>query len=692
VVVQLEHSIDEYARSYQREEHALRMEQAQEAQELVALQAMLERDKQGVTTRREFVQAQLQQLGTMTFLVSNTTIHPFKEDRYYTLLVIPTVHEATVGQFVQVRVELVSSNQADQAIKLPYNIPELHCFISPKGLRTSTDVQTIPLDEQMSEPRLIYFELQAELIGDCQYHIELFIDDPDTGRIDIYQSDEQIITIAAPEPGEERPPILAPLDIHVVRKPDVVLYIKTDMSSNTTDSFYLVYYMTCHLPNMRINNEEVGRITVEPGLLEHVRSVLHQTLQTARHLQPDDAHERMLSFGSYLFELLFPEESSARFRGILDQLADHVTTWLIVHDQYIWLPWELVVPKPPHKSTPLRSLAERYHISRWIDGLGLEQYHEIPVGEIALAYYTLIDNDELQAWRQVLIAELAQGISEIIKTETPVYGLHLLRYIQEFEERDILVRDQPSSMSQAKQEETEARLRLRQKRPIVTMSVIDQHPDYSSFFSEDWSLLERILPFFRAGASVVAGAWWPTQESADRIFWTSFYDIVVGQRMSPGEAAWRARRAVRIVLPNSIDWLAYTFVGNPLAQPYIPEDSQGYTALECLNPDEEFYLDKTYYFRASIRRYPPAWYRERLVRTEDFPEQARALFLAPGLQTKPPEPIVMQPTGRAMLSATVGLTPTAPGEHPLLVQLFEGDEHLATLQTILQVNDVSRAE
>jgi hypothetical protein len=250
--------------------------------------------------------------------------------------------------------------------------------------------------------------------------------------------------------------------------------------------------MTCHLPNMRITNEEVGRITVEPGFLEHVRSLLHQTLQIVGHLQPDDAHERMLSFGSYLFESLFPEESSVRFRGILDQITDHVTTWLIVHDQYIWLPWELVVPKPPHESIPLRSLAERYHISRWIDGLGLEQYHEIPVGEIALAHYTLIDNDELQAWRRVLIAELAQGISEIIKTETPVYGLHLLRYIHEFEERDILVRDQPSSMSQAKQEETEARLHLRQKRPIVTMSIIGQHTDHPFFFSEGWWLPERI--------------------------------------------------------------------------------------------------------------------------------------------------------------------------------------------------------
>jgi gas vesicle protein len=67
VLSQLEHSIDEYARSYHREVHKLRTEQEREAQELAALQATLERDKQGVTTRRELVRAQLERLETITF-------------------------------------------------------------------------------------------------------------------------------------------------------------------------------------------------------------------------------------------------------------------------------------------------------------------------------------------------------------------------------------------------------------------------------------------------------------------------------------------------------------------------------------------------------------------------------------------------------------------------------------------------
>jgi hypothetical protein len=190
---------------------------------------------------------------------------------------------------------------------------------------------------------------------------------------------------------------------------------------------------------------------------------------------------------------------------------------------------------------------------------------------------------------------------------------------------------------------------------------------------------------------VVIGSWWATSEEADYVFFSTFYEMLE-RRVPVGEAVWRARRMVQQRLPHTLDWLAYTLFGDPLARPYLPEISGGYTTLECLSHDEFLRPGHPYAFRATIRRRPPVWYQDRLIQTEELPQQMRALFLAPGIQSTPPQPVDMQPAGQTMLQATIELTPPAVGDYPLLVQLMEGDEHMKTLQMMLKVREKPAGE
>jgi hypothetical protein len=155
-----------------------------------------------------------------------------------------------------------------------------------------------------------------------------------------------------------------------------------------------------------------------------------------------------------------------------------------------------------------------------------------------------------------------------------------------------------------------------------------------------------------------------------------------------GEAAWRARYAVQRKFPDRPDWLAYTLLGDPRARPYVPEKSEGYTALECLNAeaDGSLHPGKTYTFRASIQRRPPVWYQNRIVETEPLPEQARVRFLPLGLR-EPYEVEMTSDEERTLLQATTELTPQATGDSLLMVQLFAGSDLLTTLQLTLEVRN-----
>lgn len=329
-------------------------------------------------------------------------------------------------------------------------------------------------------------------------------------------------------------------------------------------------------------------------------------------------------------------------------------------------------------------------MSRWIEGLGPPLYSEVPLGEVVLAHYKVLEpgceDEELLTWHRLLNARSADGILQVAKPETPYYALHLLRHADPARDRlDVVARDGVVRAAFPEEEVPQARLDLRLKRPVVTLSILGRNGLSLDTSADGWLLPERVMPFLRAGASAVLGPWWPTSEAADQRFWTTFYDLLE-RRVPLGEATWRARLAVRRTLPHRPDWLAYTLFGDPRARPYWPEPSEGYTVLECL-ADGPLRSGETYNFQVSIRARPPVWYQDRLIQAEELPEQVQALFVAPDLVPSDPKLIPMTPVGRTMLQASRALTLPMAGEYPLLVQLLAGDRHIETLQLILKVDD-----
>jgi len=68
-----------------------------------------------------------------------------------------------------------------------------------------------------------------------------------------------------------------------------------------------------------------------------------------------------------------------------------------------------------------------------------------------------------------------------------------------------------------------------------------------------------------AGAGAFIGTLWPVRSATARMFATSFYDAIVHQRATLGEASLLARKSVSEDLEDPT-WLAYTVYGSPAAK------------------------------------------------------------------------------------------------------------------------------
>ena len=623
----------------------------------------------------------------------------------YHMFIKTTPNPVTLGQRMHLCVELLpvqlSQDEDKGVIELPQGIAEVYCFVRANGLCIlNTDVKSMPLNSRTGQLAPAHFELQAHLHGSRDYTIELFTTEPNTGRTLIFQQPGQV-TVTKSKMREERLSILPALDIRVGTRPDFVLQVDSEQRSDECAPYELTYRLSSRLHDLQFQDRTVGQVVLHAEELNRMRTLLNQRLQLVGHLQPEDTRAQMHALGTYLFDRLFPSDSAAAFREVFWKAADQITTWLIIEAGETWIPWELVAPYRADDDAFLFFLGERYQLSRWIVGYGIPLYNEVPLGAISLIHYQdsvsepTQQNEETQVWGQLLRAHsIAQSVLRFEETKDtgqdkePVHELHLLHYIDQLvSQRDLVLRDHSALAASLEQETLQARLKLRLMRPVVTLSILlrARERTHLGFNANDGQLLlERVLPFLQAGASAVVGPWWPTSEEADQLFWPTFYRVL-NQRVTLGEALWQARLTVKNALPHLSDWLAYTLFGDPCARPYRPELSEGYTTLECLNPEEPLCPGKIYYFRASIRRHPPIWHHERLIRTEGFPQRPRALFLAPGLQTGIPEPMDMTPRGRDMLEAIVELRPKEAGNYLLTVRLLDGRERLQSLQLSLTV-------
>ncbi len=611
-----------------------------------------------------------------------------------------------VGQKFKLRVEIQPGvGEAEKnSFELSEEMSELYCFVNAEGLQLAgNEAAAMPWTPNSDRPTPVEFELQGHVRGKQTFTAALFFEDHEAKRLRIFKTSRSV-TVTAPKAAQKAQPILPQIDIRVAPQPDFLLHVQTAVKGKTGGPdcrITLNYRLTSYLPGVRFREENVGETVLDTAELIHFHTLLNQALEQTTHTQPGDVRQRMLSFGTYLFRRLFPPDTAGKFLTAFWQAKEQINSWLIVEDVVDnginWIPWELAVPYRKGDNSPPGFLGERYRFSRWTNGLGATLYGEFPFGDIAFIDYQNLTWPESQrqyrwmTWRKLLIAQKGEHLRKVLGPGTSVYAVHIIRHPDQVSGREIVDRAKSAENGETCPEEEalhNARLDLKLKRPIVTFSILNRETAVSPPALHRMSLADRVLPFLRAGAGAVVCPRWPTTERADRVFWKTFYHLLE-HRIPLGEAALRARLSVRDAFPHLADWLSYTVFGDPRARAYWPEESQGYTALECLAPGEFLLPGETYTFQARLSAYPPVGFKGRLVKFSTLPDDVRALFLAPDLQETIPEPIPLEPAnpdGTLRVAVREFKTPRLPGTYPLIVQFFADDEPVKSLKLMLKVD------
>ncbi len=450
---------------------------------------------------------------------------------------------------ITLRLELRRAFVGEQGIALPSSAGEVNCFVTgDAGLRLESAEAValrLPSDGAVAAGEI---RLRAHLVGERRYTVELYLDGSGSDSRSLREFSDTV-SVAAPI-AAFRPEILPPLDLRVAARPDVVLEVTATSANGSGGAHRLTYRLSSRVAGAQFAAALAGVVDVGPVERSRIRSLVRDAVRMSTAEQPEDSRARMVAIGTYLYDRFVPREGAGELREMIEQLEtarrnrittatkpERPLTWLIIENgTEASLPWELVVPYESN-SPGAQFLSEWWQMSHWLVGLGPPLQSEVPVGDVALMYYgqsvdETDDARQLGAWGRLLNASMASDIKQVAAPETPVYGLHLLR-----QGRTGALGIAPRGAGPATDEVRRARLDLRLKRPLVTLGVLDGRSgdetnamDASAVADGNWPLVERALPYLRAGASGVAGAWWQTSASSDRVFWTTFYDLLIARQ------------------------------------------------------------------------------------------------------------------------------------------------------------------
>jgi hypothetical protein len=338
-----------------------------------------------------------------------------------------------------------------------------------------------------------------------------------------------------------------------------------------------------------------------------------------------------------LFRSLLPTELQRTLRSLVD--VGH--TLLILSDQDAVLPWTLL-----HDGNAF--LGEHFSIGRWLRELHDTRPYEFPVGVVSIAYYEGISKPEI--WAEALTplgvppaVPLLGGMLHNVGTTETIRGLHLLRSGKSSRATDL--HDAPALLTQTlgessiEQQVQVAKLSLRSNHPLVTLSYLHAGMAEITTLEQSWS-----STFIRAGCSAFIGPLWAVQPTVEATFVSTFYArLWAGDAL--GDAFRVAREQTRMVVPNSIDYLAYVLFGDPMARPYRPVEGDGYATVEPVGREmEEPVLPGTSTrFRVSLRRRPPIWHEGRVIEVAqalNF-EHLKIYVVTFGLEVTPTTPITL---------------------------------------------------
>ena len=522
-----------------------------------------------------------------------------KDDLFYQVQLALSAETVPIGGELEVTISLQQASvveKADDLLNIPANEVdgyELNLILDAPGFKFQQDnAASLPLLElgRHREPQSAKFRLLALCPSDSQIRVDIYQDDNYKGTmeqaVEVAGINENAMVVATPLTLQPRP----------VAQADYILQVDTcwhDATDKTEQVFSFHYHLTTRLPN---GDVEAHSERLSTQWMDTLREEWQQLLGETK----GGVVQRpcLVRLGRYLCQTLLPQKLQKKL------WAGKGRSLLLITDQNASLPWELL-----HNGNEF--LAERLIIGRWLRELPDLPPYEFPVDQISVAYY---ENAALEYQWWVNLIEpsgslgglpLRDGLVDV-QSES-LRGLHLLRYGCKISDNN---GEAPVHLADDGQFQP-IKLKLRRNCPLVSLSYV------SAGRPELTNLAKRWAPtFVHAGCSAFVGPLWTVQPAVEAAFISGFYHYL-WTGWSLGEAFQAGRDLARAAVPESLDWLAYTLFGDPMARPYRPVKGQGYAVVEPIGQSKDDPLlllpGEPLRFRVSLRREPPIWHKSRIM-------------------------------------------------------------------------------
>jgi hypothetical protein len=607
---------------------------------------------------------------------------------FYAILLTTSQVSASLGLEIEVLISLKSltaSNNNGFVLQISQNEAtgnELNIFLTAPGFHFNNDNTTsLPLDlDTANITQTATFNLTALHPGNTKIQAELYVGETYKTTL------ETEVEVNAFEQTQFRPLIAA--RSRPVPQPSLILQVRTTWNADISACVFNYHIDSYQSRLLFADNFDCASQSLSAIWVQRTQQLLKATLEHTANSQPGDFRSRLVSFGQYLFQSLFPEELQSTFRTIAN--LNHPFTLLIIADQDAWFPWELF-----HDGK--KFLGDRLIIGRWFWELEKARPYEFPVGAVNVAHYANVEQPEL--WNQLFYSSgapppipMQAGIFNGMSLFESIRGLHLIRYGQSGDaenRQDATVWiDNDNDIGEIEREVQPAKLSLRRNHPLASLSYVNAGQIELTALEQTWA-----STFVRAGCSAFVGSLWAVQPDVEAAFISAFYNSIwSGQSLAV--AFNTARRLAKAVVPESFDWLAYVLFGDPMARPYRPVPGQGYAVVEPIGQeiDDPVVPGTTVRFRVSLRRTPPVWYENRLMEVaEDLTfDDLRVFIVTSGLEVTPGDSIIMTSTatgdylGWFMLSV-----PPEIETRSVLVQVYfeDGIEPVHSLRFSLKIGD-----
>lgn len=507
----------------------------------------------------------------------------------------------------------------------------LGLVLNPSGIQViGRHITSLPLDPEAVEPAA-RFTARSTRPGATAIQVELHLEAGGIPSLvdwrDKLEGEVTITGAAAAAPA-------AAMRARPVSQPDLCLQVVTHWSPNLLRVAYR-YRLDSHRTDLALGAEtDFSTDDLPSGWLARGRRLLGLTMEGTAGATGQDVSLRLASLGYHLYRTILPANLQASLRGA----GGAGRSLLIICDQDAWLPWGLL-----HDGSGF--LAERFILGLWPHEIDDMRPYEFPLGRVTLASFEPAGT--AAPWADLLAPPtLPQYQPEILergldlRRAEAVRGLHVLQTSAAGRgdtALPVLAHDIAAGAAAAQAERAEAigggKLNLRRNRPLVGLSYLGQDRPAGI------SLAERLgRAYLNAGCSAFVGPLWAVDPAVEAAFVSTFYAALWGGARL-GQAFQASRRMARLSVPDSLDWLAYTLFGDPMARPYLPEKGDGYAVVEPVGREMEDVLapGQSARFRVMLQRKPPVWNDDRIIEVaEAFSfERPQARIVAPDLVVTP---------------------------------------------------------